>query len=194
MLSAFFRAGPMKRFYILLSLILCICRFSGAQSAPLPSGSAKIVQFDLKGDVLGEKLLDAKFPKEMVFEGRKKISDTEFSTIWRGRSTFANRPAQFEAEFEQNGPSDNPVLDPEKAFLIRMEYAVDFDGAKNRDIFFHAILDDLTEKFGEPRRDGPAGAIWEYTAPDGKLSVLVVGNLSHDDCIRVILSYGHKDI
>jgi hypothetical protein len=152
-------------------------------------------QFALKGDVLGESLLESKFPKDAVFSGVKRISDTEFSTIWQGKSTFANRAAQFEMEFRQFGSSSDPVLDPEKAFLARSEYRVEFGEAENRVGVFDAIVDELTEKYGSPQKKvGVTGAIWETTAADGKLSVLAVTNLSDDSYVRVILAFGHKDI
>jgi hypothetical protein len=152
-------------------------------------------QFDLRGDVLGESFLELKFPKDAIYVGVKTISDTEFSTIWRGKSTFANRAAQFEMEFRQVAPSSDRVLNPEKAFLVGLDYQIEFGEAANREAVFDAIVDGLTEKYGSPQKKfGAAGAIWETADSDGKLSVLAVGNLSTADYITVILSYGHKDI
>ena len=152
-------------------------------------------QFDLRGDVLGESFLELKFPKDAIYAGVKTISDTEFSTIWRGESTFANRAAQFEMEFRQLAPSSDRVLNPEKAFLVRLDYQIEFGEAANREAVFDAIVDGLTEKYGSPqKKSGASGAIWETADSDGKLSVLAVVNLSTADYITVILSYGHKDI
>jgi V8-like Glu-specific endopeptidase len=170
---------------------------STGADAPPSAGSSpqQNKRFDLRGDVLGESFRELKSPKDTIFVGVKKISDAEFSTIWRGKSTFANRAAQFEMEFREVASSSDPVLDPEKAFLVRVEYQVEFGEAANRDAIFDAIVDDLTEKYGSPQKKlGVAGAIWETADSDGNLSVLAVANLSSDDYITVILSYGDRDI
>lgn len=179
-----------------MKIPLLICLLAGLLSmAGSVVGQQPNKQFDLKGDVLGERLLESKFPKDAVFGGVKKISKTEFSTIWRGKSTFANRAAQFEMEFRQVGPSSDPVLDPEKAFLVRSDYRVEFGEAQNRVSVFAAIVDELTDKYGSPQKKfGATGAIWETTAADGKPSVLAVTNLPDDSYIGVVLAYGRKDI
>ncbi len=152
-------------------------------------------RFDLKGDVLGERLRECKFPKDAVFTGVKKVSETEVSSVWRGKSTFANRAAEFEMEFRQTTPPPQPVLDPDKAFLVRLEYRVKFGEPENRVSVLEAIVDELTDKYGPPKKKVAAtGAIWERKDADGKVSVLAVTNLSDDGYIRVILAYGHSDI
>jgi hypothetical protein len=178
----------------LLPFVLLFTTLVGAQNLPL-LGARSQTEFDLKGDVLGEHLPDAKFSKkDAMFVGSKKISDAEFATIWRGKSTFANFPAQFVAEFHQVGLPESPVFDPDKAYLYSMKYIVEFEDAE-REAEYEAILTSLIEKYGTPQKSfGTSGAIWERTDSDGKLSVLAMTNVSTDDRIRVILQYGKTDI